>query len=310
MRIVKLTVDAGEKQERLDRLLCRRLRSFSRVEIQELIRQGCVFWEDFACRKSAWHVPGPGLLEVRLPFEDATVPLFLRDENILYEDEELIAIHKPSGYPTRGRLALGNNDLYEATKRWLNLPEGYLGMPHRLDRETSGVLLFCKQRKAASLVQKAFQQGLVHKAYIAWIQGFPEKESGYIDAPIHAPGRILPRVDPEGKPAATWYRVLGTDAHGAMILALPETGRTHQIRLHFAHLGHPILGDRLYGTPSAPRLMLHASRLVLAHPCTQTKLILRASMPKDFDPSRWTEWNRDPELARSDLRTPSTRPPS
>jgi len=282
MRVVKLIVDAGEKRERLDHLVSRRLRSVSRTQVQQLIKAGHVLWEGEALTRQARHIPGPGVLEVRLPYGDGSERFVLTAEDVLHEDNHLIAVNKPAGYPTRGRLALGDNDVYEAVRRWIGDSEMPLGMPHRLDRETSGVLVFGKHKQATAEIQKAFQGGAIHKAYLAWIEGKPRKRTGRIDAPVHAPGRVLPRVDPEGKPAVTWYRVLQTCDDSSLVLAHPETGRTHQLRLHFAHLGHPILGDSVYGTAPADRCQLHAVRMAMVHPFTPSKLLLTAPCPSDF----------------------------
>lgn len=280
MRQIQLPVDAGEAKERLDALVTRRLRSFSRQEVQSLIRQGCVQWKGRSLTKPSSHIPGPGLLEVCLPFGGDEDRLVLSEAQVLYQDSFVIAVNKPAGYPTRGRLALGNNDVVEAVRRMLPGPgpgdSPYLGMPHRLDRETSGVLVFGLTREATSRLQRSFASGKAHKAYLALVAGMPCPQTAAIEAPIHAPGRELPRVDPLGKRAVTWYRVLSTHGSVSLVLAHPETGRTHQLRVHFAHIGHPILGDKVYAGPPAPRCMLHAVKLVIPHPATGNPLVLRA----------------------------------
>jgi 23S rRNA pseudouridine1911/1915/1917 synthase len=161
---------------------------------------------------------------------------------------------------------------------------------HRLDRETSGVTVLARTPRAAAALSEAFRTGAPEKTYLALCARAPAPPEGRIDAPLAKdPARAgLRRVDPRGDAAATRYRTLCAGPRAALVEARPETGRTHQIRVHLAHVGAPLLGDARYGGPrrvgelSIPRVMLHARRLELAHPVTRAPLAFEAPVPGDF----------------------------
>jgi len=162
---------------------------------------------------------------------------------------------------------------------------------HRLDRETSGVTVLARTAAAARRLAEDFREGRPAKTYLALCARAPAPPEGRIDAPLgkdpRHPGRRA--VRPDGEPAATRYRTLAVGPGGvALVEARPETGRTHQIRVHLAHLGAPILGDARHGGPrmigevAIPRVMLHALRLEVDHPATGTRLVLEAPVPEDL----------------------------
>lgn len=192
---------------------------------------------------------------------------------ILWEDEALLVVNKPSG-----QLALPGKDGTLSLMEILRL-SGYPDLlpVHRLDRDTSGLILFAKTPESQCLLQKQFQQQQVQKEYTALLERCPESEQGVVDLPlspdwINRPRQQVDRKD--GKPALTRYVVLsaGSDGSPTRVLFLPLTGRTHQLRVHAAHhlgLNAPICGDPLYGNPHpAKRLLLHASRISFVHPIT------------------------------------------
>ena len=191
---------------------------------------------------------------------------------IVYEDEVLAVINKPSGMLS----APGRIDHYSvatwAQKRW----EGAL-LVHRLDMMTSGLILVAKTEEAYHHLQKQFETHSVKKKYLALVEGVPEQEHGVIDLPLASDPMNRPRqmVDFEhGKRAITEYRVLRTDEGRSLLALWPHTGRTHQLRMHCAHpdgLGCPILGDELYGHKSN-RLYLQAQAIVFTHPFTGRRM--------------------------------------
>ena len=159
---------------------------------------------------------------------------------------------------------------------------------HRLDQPTSGLMLFALNPAAQSTLGRMFQRREVHKEYIAVVAGLPDPAQGEVDLPLIAdwPNRPLQRIDHDiGKPALTRYVVLEHDAGAATsrVRLLPVTGRSHQLRLHMAALGHPILGDELYAGAAtharSPRLLLHAHRLRFAHPIEGRELVLESPVP-------------------------------
>ena len=155
---------------------------------------------------------------------------------------------------------------------------------HRLDRNTSGLLLIAKRPEVQYYFTK--HQGAVRREYLALAEGTLAPPAGTIDAPIARalPSIILRCVAPAGKPARTHYRTEASDGRYSLLRLMLETGRTHQIRVHLAHLGHPLLGDDLYGgrTDAIARHALHAARLTLRHPRTEESLTVEASLPADM----------------------------
>ena len=167
--------------------------------------------------------------------------------SVLAEDDTFLAIDKPSGLPIHTTAKFFRNTLTAL------LRERYPGEPlqvcHRLDRETSGVMLIARGREAGSRLKQAFARRKVDKTYLALCHGIPSPPTGVIDAPmklLDTPIRIAMGIAPDGLPAVTRYQVLRAFAAHALLAAEPQTGRQHQIRVHLAHVGHPIVGDKIY----------------------------------------------------------------
>ena len=205
---------------------------------------------------------------------------------VIHEDEAVLGFNKPSGLPSqvRGNKARNLDHLLWAFARSNGKRPRLV---HRLDAGTSGVILAGKTKPAAAALAAAFEQRAVKKTYLAVVGGaLPVEECGTIDVPIARietdRGANIVAGHSQGKRAVTCWRVLQRDGENALLELTPETGRMHQLRVHLAHLGCPILGDRLYGAQaSAPRLMLHALRLELPHP-SGGKLVLETEFPDDF----------------------------
>jgi 23S rRNA pseudouridine1911/1915/1917 synthase len=213
---------------------------------------------------------------------------------VLYLDYYLLLLDKPAGLLTEhdrfgspSLESLAPAVLAEAGERGARTK---VWLVHRLDAGTSGVVVLARTPTAASALGDAFRLGEVHKTYLALCQGSFRGEQ-LVDAPIARALRTRHAVSPGGKPARTRVEGLADSPIASLVCATPATGRTHQIRVHMAHLGHPLLGDGLYGGPmytsdveSAPigRPMLHAARLALVHPKTGEKLEITAPLPDDF----------------------------
>lgn len=198
---------------------------------------------------------------------------------LLHVDEACIVADKPAGLlAVPGRT---ESDSLATRVRALH-PDARI--VHRLDQATSGLMLFARGAVAQRVLGMAFEARQVHKRYIAVVEGLPAADAGEIDAPLAAdwPRRPRQRVDAVGgKPSLTRWHVLRRDADSAWLELEPLSGRTHQLRVHLAHLGHPIRGDRLYAPPPwrAERLLLHASELAFEHPLTGQRLLLRCAPP-------------------------------
>ncbi len=282
-RRVELQVEPGEQHERLDRFLARRVRSLPRTLVQRLIRDGHVLLDDRPASRPAQRV-GVGVRRVRVlvpAAEPDEPPLHLEPARVLLHDEWLLAVDKPAGYPVVGHLARAGEDVVRAARRRLGDPLAFVGPCHRLDRDTSGVLLLALRPEAAAAMFRAFAAGRVRKTYAALVDAPPAPPRGRIDLPVHAPGDgCFPRIDHAiGRPASTRYRTVRATDQGALVVLRPLTGRTHQLRLHLAALGRPILGDRVHGGAAAERLHLHACSLSFPHPATGEIVRLRAPIP-------------------------------
>jgi tRNA pseudouridine32 synthase/23S rRNA pseudouridine746 synthase len=203
---------------------------------------------------------------------------------VLYADPWLLALLKPSGLLSQPGLGpeLADSLISRAQERW---PEARL--VHRLDRDTSGLILLARDATTHRALSAAFAERRVRKTYLAVVQGLPADRGGVINQPLARIAIRPPRygvvpLGQGGKPALTRWRVLRRFEGSSLLLLQPRTGRSHQLRVHLAALGHPVLGDPIYGDPlygepaAAPRLQLHAAGLQLLHPATGKPLHLRS----------------------------------
>jgi len=223
------------------------------------------------------------------------------DEAVLYEDDVLIVVNKPAFFPTEETIVGSRDNLHAAVVRYLHSrkPElrnpPYAGIMHRLDRETSGVILFTKQRTVNNAVHDMFEQHTAHKVYRA-VTVMPARMPPDTFSADTCTGRVSPKsaaakwgsvpAAQGGVPAHTDFTVIGRgELAGRNVLyieARPLTGRTHQIRVHLSEKGMPIFGDVLYGAPGYDRIMLHAYTLTFPHPVTGEEITVTAPLPAEF----------------------------
>ncbi len=278
-----ITITSAESNLRLDKLLAQRFPDFSRSYFQHLIDQGLVLINGSKAKKRL--LPHPGN-EVEICFQ-LTPEIDVIPENIpldiLFEDEHIIAVNKPAGmvvHPAPGHPSGTFANALLGHCRGLNIPgDPYRpGIVHRLDKETSGVLLAAKTSKAHAALVQLFASRSLKKTYLAITTGSPGNRT--IDAPIgrHPIHRKQMAIAENGKPALTHFEVLAKDGPHHLVQCRPETGRTHQIRVHLKSCNAPVLGDKLYAKPDSKilRHMLHAWKLEFNHPITQKPLYIEA----------------------------------
>lgn len=255
--------------DRLDRVLAALVPGMSRSEARRLIAAGSVFVDGRRCRVASRTVRAGARL--RLESAPAAPSTRLR---VLHQDPSCVAIDKPAGMPTAPTRQAAAGSAQDELERQLGRAER-LWLVHRLDRDTSGVLLFARTRAAARALDAAFRERKVDKRYQAWVAGVVDADSGRVTAPLRESGRRA-MVDPAGKAAETHWEVVERGADRTLLNLRPTTGRMHQIRVHLQSIGHPVIGDRLYGGPRASRLMLHATRLAFSHPVSGEPLEITA----------------------------------
>ena len=317
-RSERLVVAAEEAGERLDRVLAARVAELSRSRHKALILAGRVAIDGATIRDPGHRVNAGGTIELDLPeaesdaVEPEAIPL-----KVLFEDAEIIVIDKPAGlvvHPAAGnRTGTLVNALVAHCGESLSGIGGVKrpGIVHRLDKDTSGVMVAAKTDRAHRALSRQFadhgRTGALRRGYLAFVWGAPERPRGTIDRPIgrhrHARDKMTVRAD--GRPAVTHWEVLerylgpdGTPVASLLACRL-ETGRTHQIRVHLASIGHPLLGDEVYGAgfktkaaqlgPRARaalealgRQALHAYLLAVEHPSQGTNLEFRSELPDDL----------------------------
>ena len=279
---------------RLDVFLTRTGENFSRPFSRTMIEEGLVTVNGKSRKPSYLLNPGD-CVEIGFPETGARHDGF--EKLVLYEDKALLAIEKPAGLSVHPNSAnweinpqaslLGEPTLVSLlfTARPALAAGGVtrLGLVHRLDRDTSGLMLIAKTPEAQDTLTVGFKERLMDKTYLGAVGGIPEKRTGVIDAPIgRATGFRKIKVWEFGRDAVTEYKIKEKGADCALLEIYPKTGRTNQIRIHMEYLGHPIIGDKIYNGRPAGRMLLHSTRLVFKHPVTGRKMDLQSPMPEDF----------------------------
>ena len=283
--------------ERLD-VAVARLCEISRAQAQRLIDEGLVSGEHGLRRKAGERLEGGERLTVRMPApEPATpqpeeIPL-----DILYEDEHMLVVNKPAGMPVHPGPGHATKTLVNALLAHCPDLPGIGGVQrpgivHRLDKDTSGLIVVAKDERAHNGLASQLKDRRMQKTYLALVEGRVQPPEALIDAPIgrdpHNRRRMMVRSASMGsggaRDAQTSYRVRTQYAHCALVEVTLHTGRTHQIRVHFASIGHPVVGDEVYGHRSAlvGRQFLHAWRLTFRHPVDGRELEFEAPLPPDL----------------------------
>lgn len=274
------TADQAPEKFRLDHLLVKAHPEYNRSSLQNFIKSGFVKVDGLVIKKANAKILPDAKIELTVP-ESAELP---PRPPVIYEDENVLVLDKPAGL-----LSMAKGEYCpEATL------ENYGLLVHRLDRDTSGVVILAKNPEAQKMLRKQFQDRKAHKTYYAAVEGHPKLPEAMIDLPI---ARNLKRpttfiVDQNGKPSQTYYKVIKQNPKYSLLELKPTTGRTHQLRVHLRYLGTPILGDVVYGNGDiakhdnkSHRLYLHAGTLEITIPGKPNgeRRTFESKIPKEFE---------------------------
>lgn len=272
------------RAQRLDLRVVEQIPTLTRSYGTKLIEDGKVRVNGEVVTKAGYKMRQGDVVEIDHD-EDLFKQIPEIDLPVVYEDDNCVVIIKPVGLLTHSKGAFNP----EATvASWLrgrlrSMAGERAGIVHRLDRATSGVMICAKTSDAQAWLQKQFSQRRVKKQYAAVVNGHLQHDEAVIDMPIERNPKIPQtfRVGPNGKSAKTAYKVIRSNDHYSLLELKPETGRTHQLRVHLKQLGHPIVGDPLYGGEPAERLFLHAEQLEITLPNRQRQ-VFTATVPDSF----------------------------
>jgi len=224
---------------------------------------------------------------VRLPEDRPVIPVSGQPRlPVLWENSNFLAVYKPAGMPTLPSRRHPGTSVSSCVSAYLR-QQGHSGVfrpAGRLDQDTSGILLCAKNSWALELFNRQVRSGGVTKEYLALVEGAPDPPVGEICLPIRrsAPYSMIREVHPAGRPARTSWRVLASGSGLSLVRLTLHTGRTHQIRVHMSHLGHPLAGDPLYGGSGPDRTALHAFRLSFTDPTENRTVMIRCRLPEDM----------------------------
>lgn len=288
-----LLIDEEARGKRLDVFLADREKELSRSHIQKLIEGGAVLVNGRAV-KANYKLRTGDSVEIHVPEAQAwkilpeAIPL-----DVLYEDEDIIVINKARGMVVHPAAGVSSGTLVNALLHHCKDLSGINGVirpgiVHRLDKDTSGVMVAAKNDAAHVDLAEQIRLKTAHRIYQALVLGTIAEEKGVIRAPIgrHPTERKKMAVVPNGKEATTFFRVLERFSSYTFVECRLQTGRTHQIRVHMAYIGHPLLGDPKYGKKSPFAIegqALHSAELMLTHPRTKERLRFAAAMPADME---------------------------
>ena len=283
----------NEAKIRLDRFLANKLPEYSRSRLQQLVRTGFVRLNGATTRPRHLVRSGDKIELTETPLEKIDnqpepIPL-----EVLFEDKDIIVINKPPGLVVHPGAGHRQHTLVNALLSHCPTLSGIggkerPGIVHRLDKETSGCLVVAKNDWAHRELSRQFAERRVEKIYLALVAGKLRKEAGVIEEkigrhPVHR--QRMSVASARGRPAKTDYRIVCSGDQASLVECRLYSGRTHQIRVHLHHLGHPVLGDKVYAAHLAknfPRHMLHAWKLGFRHPCSGESKSFEAPLPDDF----------------------------
>lgn len=296
MTKIVLTIDTQGEGERIDKFVVKLNPDWSRVKVQEWIQHGFILVNGKKVKKGSYRVKSGETVSIQPPevqerkIEPEELPLDIR-----YEDEDLLVVNKPRGlvvHPAPGNWSgtLVNRLLAYCRGQLSDLGgEERPGIVHRIDKDTSGLLIVAKNNWTHQELSKQLKEHAIQRTYTAIVEGLIPHVSGTVQAPIARDPihRKRMKVDQHGKPAITHFRVNQQFSQHTWIDCSLETGRTHQIRVHMQYIGHPIVGDPLYGTKRSQKWIqgqaLHAKELRFLHPRLNEWIEVQAELPEELE---------------------------
>lgn len=306
----EFVVDETTADKRLDAVLAKQLPDYSRAILRRAIEAGHVLVDGKTLKPAFKLIEGQRVVMSQLDVPREGPAPEAMELDLLYEDDDLVVVNKPPGvivHPAKGHwagtLASGLAHHFGDQLSTTGGPTRP-GIVHRLDRDTSGVIIVAKHDQAHAALAAQFKDRTTEKEYLAIVRGVPDRDADVIDRPIGQHPKIREQMairddHHSSRPAQTRYEVVERFKRFALLRSLPKTGRTHQIRVHLAHAGYPVLCDKLYGgmdritaaelqgkatagDPVLNRQALHAFRLGISHPTTGERLQLEAPIPADM----------------------------
>ncbi len=286
---------------RADLFISHQIPRLSRTRVQRVLNRSAFDDRGRRVKPNRALREGERITIFRPPPEEPEVP---RHFEVLYEDDDILGIDKPAGLPVHPTARFHKNTLTGVLRERYGPNRPILA--HRIDSETSGVMLLAKTKEAERRLKDMFAKRSIRKTYLAIVNGVPDPPEGRIEVPLgpdhDSPIRVKMGCVPDGLPALTEYRVRQVLEGTSLVACMPRTGRQHQIRAHLAHLGHPIVGDKMYGADptlfldyvdngptediarraGAPRHLLHASAIAFEHPITGEAMTIECPLPEDM----------------------------
>lgn len=300
-KVIYVEITEDNSDQRLDNFLITRLKGVPKSHIYRIVRKGEVRVNkgrvDVKYRLVAGDIVRVPPVRVAERSEASYIPQGLQaalQQGILFEDEGFLIVNKPAGFAVHGGSGVSSG-IIEGL-RLLRPDAHFLELVHRLDKDTSGCLLIAKKRSALRLLQELFRNSQIQKTYQALLSGQWARKKLVVNAPLlknaGKGGERIVVISPSGKAAETLFRRLQLFPNATLVEASPKTGRTHQIRVHAASLGHPIVGDERYGLDEVnrafkskgyKRMFLHAQTLRFQHPVTGAPMIISAPLPAQLE---------------------------
>ena len=297
MRKGKITFEVSPPGGRLDLVLSSTIEDLSRSRLQKLIRDGKVLVNSQIITKPAFNLDGDETIEVEIPAPRISeivpedIPI-----DVIFENKDLIIINKSAGIVVHPSVGHATGTLVHAVLAHASDIQGIggevrPGVVHRLDKDTSGIIVMAKNESTFQMLQNQFSERTAEKTYHTLVEGKPPTPTGRIEAAIGRDPRHRQKMavmpDTKGRQATTIYKTLETFRKSTYLEIKPITGRTHQIRVHLAYIGAPVVGDQVYGSRKSNidinRQFLHALQLKIHIPGVEEKMIFNAPLPRDLE---------------------------